>query len=242
MEYTNIMLVKENFIFGRTNRIPDEKIEMHFHDMYEIYMLLSGEIVYAIEGDLYRVKAGDIVITSPKEFHKPCYDEAAPMMRQYIQFKKTYLFNMNEYHMDLSACFEDRGLGEFNHYSADVVNENGIDLIFNSIADEIENSTVYSKLLIKNYLMIILCKLNTIFANTSINALNRGIKNEKVGEMLDYVNKNLNTTISLGLLEKKMFLNKHYLCHIFKLETGYAIMDTSHTRESCWPRASCWTG
>lgn len=225
MKTTNEIIAKENFIFGKTDNISDEKIEMHFHDMYEIYMLLSGELEYKIEDKIHKMQTGDIIITNPKEFHKPSYVDDFPTMRQYIRFRKEYLFNMNEYHLDLSACFENRGMGEFNHFNADIVKKNGIDVIFNNIADEIENSTIYSKLLIKNYLMILLCKLNTIFANASAHGSLKDMKNEKIGEILDYVNKNINNTITLDLLEKKMFLNKHYLCHIFKLKTGYAIME-----------------
>ena len=222
---TNVLFVKENFIYGKTDNIPTETIELHFHEMYEIYMLLSEEIEYIIEGEIYRLNPGDIIITNSKEFHKPVYNSTVPCLRQYVHFRPAYLFNINEYHVDLSTCFEKRNLGEFNCIRSEIVRENGIDKLFNDIGEGIEHPNVYSKVLIKTSLMSMLCKINTIFANNSVNEFKREVKNEKVREIFEYINNNLRNEISLVILENQLFSNKYYLSHIFKTETGYSIME-----------------
>lgn len=224
-EGTDLLFVKENFIYGKTDNIPTETIELHFHEMYEIFMLLSEEIDYIIEGEIYKLKPGDLVITNTKEFHKPIYNPLTPCLRQYVQFRPAYLFNINEYHVDLSTCFEKRNLGVLNCIRSEVVKENGIDILFNDISSGIEHPNVYSKVLIKTSLMSILCKLNTIFANNSVNEFKREAKNAKVRELFEYINTNLRNEINLEILENELFSNKYYLCHIFKMETGYTIME-----------------
>lgn len=225
MDYIDTLFVKEKFIFGKTNKIPEDRIDLHFHDMYEIYMLLSGEISYMIEGDIYKISAGDVIITNCKELHKPIYNQENQILRQYIQFKPAYLFNINEYQIDLSSCFENRKLGEFNIIGKSQISGLGIDKIFDEINNEVLNSGAYSKIIIKNYMMIMLCKINTIFANSKVSISRREMKNEKVREIIEFINQNLKNQITLDILEKKMYLNKYYLCHIFKVETGYSLME-----------------
>ncbi|MBO5221482.1 MAG: helix-turn-helix domain-containing protein [Clostridia bacterium] len=41
----------------------------HIHDVPEIYILEEGTACFAVENRLYRLKAGDILITAPNEMH-----------------------------------------------------------------------------------------------------------------------------------------------------------------------------
>lgn len=59
---------------------------LHINDNIEIYVQLSGEINYVVEGAYYSIKPGDIVVIKPHEvhaavLHKPCQSE-----RFYILF------------------------------------------------------------------------------------------------------------------------------------------------------------
>ena len=38
-----------------------QPVELHFHDFYEIYMLISGTVLYQINGVQYNVRPGDIL-------------------------------------------------------------------------------------------------------------------------------------------------------------------------------------
>ena len=45
-------------------------VELHHHDFYEIYYLVSGDVTYVIEGRLCRVLPGDLLLISPQELHQ----------------------------------------------------------------------------------------------------------------------------------------------------------------------------
>ncbi len=47
--------------------------------------------------------------------------------------------------------------------------------------------------------------------------------NDKVAAILEYINKNIDQKITLDLLEKLFYINKYYLCHIFKMNTGFTV-------------------
>ena len=46
-----------------------KNVELHHHDFYEIYYLVSGDVTYVIEGRLCRVLPGDLLLISPQELH-----------------------------------------------------------------------------------------------------------------------------------------------------------------------------
>lgn len=61
---------------------PENILESHFHDRFEIYINVSGDISYMVEKHLYTLNNGDIVITKPFEYHN-CVYNSAKLHRQY---------------------------------------------------------------------------------------------------------------------------------------------------------------
>ena len=55
----------KNFIHNST----DIKDDYHFHDEYEIFLVLSGYIQYNVEGEVLSLGPKDCVIISPNTFH-----------------------------------------------------------------------------------------------------------------------------------------------------------------------------
>ena len=51
---------------------------MHSHPDHEIFLLLSGEIEYRVEGSIYPMQAGDLVLMKKGEVHIPTILSASP--------------------------------------------------------------------------------------------------------------------------------------------------------------------
>lgn len=49
--------------------------------------------------------------------------------------------------------------------------------------------------------------------------------NAKINAILAYINENLNQRITLDELEMAFFINKYHLCHIFRQNTGFSILE-----------------
>ncbi len=47
--------------------------ESHIHDKCEIYINISGDVSFVVEGNIYPIKYGDIIITRPFEYHHCVY-------------------------------------------------------------------------------------------------------------------------------------------------------------------------
>ena len=58
-------------------------VELHHHDFYEIYFLISGDVTYTIESRQYHVAPGNLLLISPQELHQICI---RPEMSAYERF------------------------------------------------------------------------------------------------------------------------------------------------------------
>ena len=46
-------------------------IEFHQHPFYEIFLFISGNVNYIIEGRSYKMRPGDLLLTSNADIHRP---------------------------------------------------------------------------------------------------------------------------------------------------------------------------
>ncbi|QOS82144.1 helix-turn-helix domain-containing protein [Paenibacillus sp. JNUCC31] len=58
----------------------------HFHDFYEMHILLDRTAAHIIEGSLYEIQPFDIVLLKPSLLHKTQYPKGAPPKRVIINF------------------------------------------------------------------------------------------------------------------------------------------------------------
>jgi YesN/AraC family two-component response regulator len=48
---------------------------------------------------------------------------------------------------------------------------------------------------------------------------------KKVLAILDFINNNLEEKITLNILQEEFYVNKYYLCHLFKMNTGFTVIE-----------------
>ncbi len=202
----------------------EENIEVHLHDSYEIYYFKEGKIGYFVEGSYYTASPGDMFITNPKELHTPiiekgCYDRAC------IQFQPTFLEKISDQEVDLFKGFEDRNLGAFNKIEASVAEEYGLHTLFKQLELAMEVKDTYQILQIRCLITQMVLCINRLFQKQSAWPQKSVKQNDKVTHILGYINQNLFSKITLGDIQKECFVNRYYLCHLFKKHTGVSIYD-----------------
>ena len=47
-------------------------VQLHHHDFFEVFFLISGDVSYTIESRVYHLMPGDLLLISPKELHQIC--------------------------------------------------------------------------------------------------------------------------------------------------------------------------
>lgn len=86
----------------------EEHFDSHTHPYCEIYLNLSGDVMFMVENRVYPITVGSVILTRPNEFHHCIYNSFSEVHRHFcIQFSA----DGNE---RLLPRFFDRPLGDAN--------------------------------------------------------------------------------------------------------------------------------
>ena len=203
---------------------PDN-IAVHIHDHYEIYYFLAGDVTYYIEGQAYTISPNELLIISNRELHRPHFNSNCNYERVTIHFKPEYVSGFQNSEYDLLYFFKKRKLGHHNKVSITEIQKYNIHAFFTQIEQYIHNQKPQREVMIKTLFVQLLVALNQVFAEKKDMVLQTSEYDEKIFNILAYINNHLHEKITLDLLEQKFFVNKYYLCHIFKKNTGFTVME-----------------
>ena len=72
-EEDSISLPAGSVYMIRHNMAPlNGKVSLHYHDHYEAFFVVSGDILYNVEGYTYRMEPGHLLLIPPYRLHQPC--------------------------------------------------------------------------------------------------------------------------------------------------------------------------
>lgn len=221
--------IKENWIidFTISHNISNSWYmqNYHFHDAFEILLALSDDTEIFIEDNMYSIKKGDLFIMNNMELHKTAMPNDISFYDRYvIMFNPKYIVNFSDEGVDLLDCFLNKGNHPCNklHLSEDQLQE------LLSLLKKIEyynnNSVFGSELLKKTAFIETLILINSFYDNITVSdTLKPSISYKRVEPILEYINENLSSNLSLDKLAAIFFINKHYLGHIFKSATSFSV-------------------
>lgn len=200
-----------------------KEFNYHYHDFNKIMILLSGNINYSIEGKDYLLKPYDIVLVNQGEIHRPSIMDSSPYERVIIYVSTKFLNTYSDNDNDLKYCFQ-RAKEEHSN----VLRIPSLDKskLF-QVCQELEYSftdNAYAKDLYQRILFLeFMIQLNRTAISNPINYLDAVIGNEKLLQIIDYINEHLTEDITIDTLSSHFYLSRYYLMHFFKEETGYTI-------------------
>jgi AraC-like DNA-binding protein len=202
------------------------KRDFHLHDGFEIFFLISGNITYLIENHLYPVQYSDLIIANDLELHRVNINEDTPYERITVVFRPQILsmLNLKINNRDLLIPFLDRPKGQRNKIVLSAKNLTDIRHIFHQFETLEDNPSSQSEALQFAYLIELLALINDVYKNTTSEPKQYPLP-AVLTNILNYIEANLADDLSLDLLAGKFFLNKYYMCKLFKKELGCGIRE-----------------
>lgn len=191
--------------------------EYHCHDFAEITYIISGKGRYLLDGSIYDVGAGDVVMCNPGVMHKNIVtDLDEPTVEFYTGFTDFQFRDMPPNSILL------RDHGYILHTSAETRQE--LTRHCYEMAAEQEGCQPGKYFMLKTYLiqMLLLILRETIpkeksHASLRFESYNR---NYVVKKIIGFLNENYAEKISLDQIAGNMYLSPVYISKIFKEETG----------------------
>jgi len=208
---------------------------LHAHEEYELYYFLRGNCTYLVEGSIYPLSPGSIMIMRPAEIHCINLEGDNEYERLSIRFSQKVISAIDPNGL-LLAPYLDRPLGKGNLYPASQLSLTTHTVLMRMFSQTREMDEYERRLLILSGLVTSLEEIRDIFLKR--NSVPMDTKEpETVGiELLRYVNTHLETDLSLDTLSAHFFLSKSQINRKFKKLTGTSAGEYINTKRILYAR------
>ena len=204
------------------DRVPP-KVEFHDHAFYEIFFFLSGDVSYTIEGRTYQLRPGDILLTSNEDIHKPDIRPGKPYERYVIWIRPEAIQSFQTLGDNLAACIVDTADRRSKLIRPDSHTVTHLKNLCEKIIFTRKEDSFAKETLAYLYLCEFLVYLNRAYFALPDSIWADVTENEKVNEVVSYINEHLSEELSLDKLASHFYVSKFYLGHKFKEYTGLTL-------------------
>lgn len=197
--------------------------EYHYHDFHKVMIFLQGSISYAVEGREYDLLPGDTILIPAGQIHRPIFREGNSYERIIAYISQDFFDSFIQDGCDLFDCFsqaikKQSNLVRFAPEYAAHLNKIS-ETLAHSFQENAFGSQLYQKTKFTEYLIL----LNRFLLQDDHSHLLEGTANTQVLRILDYINQNITEDLSIDSIANEFHLNRSYIMHLFKAETGYTI-------------------
>ncbi|NLK68447.1 MAG: helix-turn-helix transcriptional regulator [Clostridiaceae bacterium] len=209
------------YFFDYDERYYDINMEFqHFHNFYEIHILLDDYAAHIIEGNLYRIGFLDFVCLKPYSLHKSEYPDGPAKKRLIIQFNVP----------DFPATLQGEILELLSLFEAPLpiyrFEQNHQDLIIDKLNEIYTISKIDSPiniLSIHSKFYDLLCTIYNLRDKNTYQSESLNATTAKIYSIASYIHNHFNEELTLDVLAQHFYISKYYLSHLFKDVTGFTL-------------------
>ncbi len=216
--------LNENFKYFHLKDKKSTEFEFHYHDFNKIIIFISGNVTYLIEGKAYKLKPWDILFIGSNDIHKPVIDHDGPYERIIIWINSLFLKKHNDNDCNLLSCFEMASSQSFNLLRLSPEFPGYIRYTISQLEDACNSNEFGSHVLQNSFFIQLIVYMNRLFLGIDKKEKIVDVEyDEKISSILKYINENISDNLSIDTIASHFYLNKYYLMHSFKKQTGYTI-------------------
>ena len=200
--------------------LAEQKFPIHMHGNYELYCFVSGDAHYAVEGRIWKLEYGSVLLMSPGESHNLILNSPKPYERYTLNFSESDVpADLRELLIRLS----EQAPEERNYYGgSEFSGVTPLDLFRAMCAGNAEDAP----LRIRAFLPALLALLGQRKQKpeTAANARTEGT------EMVDWINAHLCDPVSLAQLAERFHRSISQTQRIFLAATGTTVGQYCRTK------------
>ncbi len=195
-----------------------EEIGYHYHEFDKVLFFCAGEVTYLVEGRVYDLRAGDVLLIPHHQIHQPIIGGGQPYERRLLWLSPAML---TEY--GLSPCF-DEAAATGSHLLRSGQEGKAEALRLAEELEAAEGSAAFaSPLLARTYCIQLLIALNRAYAGQKAQDTAQGRNDPKVDAVLAYLRAHLTEDLSVDALAERFHVSRSGLMSRFKEATGCTI-------------------
>lgn len=220
MEFINIVENRfANYIHSLTSA-PESESKQISLPRHQILYLVKGNVRIEKEGMELTPSPGTVFLFSPQDLYTVSRLDSAPLEYIYLTFEESYLPEQNQ-ELLLQPFQNKQPDSQFVLY--DNINRMGLEhLLFDigkytDFPDALRNAVLSVSL--EKFLLELVLRDNEAFKTT----VQPKQTDPTINDIVDYLNANITSQISLDMLAERFYISKHHLNKKFKKFTGTTI-------------------
>ena len=199
------------------------KVESHTHNYYEFYFFLEGNVDMIIEGDVFSMHPGDLVLIPPKiRHHAEIRNQELPYRRFVFWISREYCKRLLELSPDYVYLMQHVEVAGDYVFSNDIITFNTIQSKVFALIDEMRSNRFGRDARISLCVNDLILHLNRIVHERNYPKSEKEDKN-LYQSLAEYIEKNLEGNLSLEHLAEVFYVSKYHIAHTFKDHTGLSI-------------------
>lgn len=195
----------------------------HFHDFYEICILLDRTATHIIEGSLYEIQPYDIVLLRPSLLHKTQYPKGVPPKRLMITFAMPRnTSGLESGYKELFSIFDEpTPIFRFTEERRQEVMAP-----LNEIFALSQNPSALQSVAIHSKFVEFLCVIHRYSAENSYVREETGSSiSQRMYAIASYIHSHYQNELSLEEISKRFFVSAHHLSRQFNKVTGFTFTE-----------------
>ena len=197
--------------------------EMHHHDFYEVCCFLGGEVEYLVDGHMYHLNPGDLLLINPMELHRHVLRiEGTTYERIVLWINVDYLKNLSTDTINLTRCFDSTLPTYTNILRPSAARKAEIISLLSELVRESYSNDNGAKISSHGIFMHFIAELNRLSLSEK-KKREEGDESDLVSRVLAYIGDNYTNEITLEQLSQQFYVSKYHLSHAFSREVGTSV-------------------
>ncbi len=200
-----------------------QRVEVHHHDFYEIYLFLRGKVAYRVEGRIYHLEPGDLLFINPMELHQLMVEEPqSPYERIVLWIDRGYLESFSQL-ADLTACFDPTEPNHSNLLRLTASQRQEVRLRMEELVREAYREQFGSALCAQGIFLQLMVQLNRMVLGAGKHPGAAGESTPLVTRVLSYIAAHYHEPLTLDALAARFYVSKYHLSHEFSRVVGTSV-------------------
>ncbi|WP_315675647.1 AraC family transcriptional regulator [Clostridium sp. 19966] len=223
-EYISMGYLKNDFEIFHIKDKKQLEFEFHYHEFDKIIIFISGDVTYLVEGRAYKLRPWNVLFVGSNDIHKPMINSQETYERIVIWINAKFLQEHSKDNCNLLCCMQNSSKYKRNLLSLSTSNEIRLKQLLKQLEASIIDKEFGGSILKNAAFLTFIVNLNRMYIGSKEETASEYVKSDdRIIKIIDYIRNNLNQELSVEKLAEKFFVNKYYLMHRFKEQTGYTL-------------------
>lgn len=212
----------ENFRLFHLRSEQGISTDYHYHEFCKVLLLVSGSGSYYIEGQRYLIQSGDVVLVGSRSVHRPELDAAVRYERIIFYISPEYLERESTPDCNLQSLFS----GEHGHVlRLKDAQRSAVFQLAASMEKDLQSNLFGREIVVSAGMLRLLVEIGRSMLAEEDDCLPSPLvpRNERILEIMRYLDENLEEDINLDSLAETFFISKYHMMRLFRRETGMTI-------------------